>query len=161
MRFSQLSAIALSFQFSLARPTSSSRRSLIPLSDTTEAGRPRVVQLQQVHTGSVKSASKSEAEEEEKENGVEIAGTLNTPVALKGGDLKQDVVYVASVGDFEVEYQAKTTRTLTVSENKSPAAAPAGFKALEPSSFKVNFTEGGGDLTLGQIDYIFDATSKL
>ncbi|KAI0542498.1 hypothetical protein GGR58DRAFT_525007 [Xylaria digitata] len=96
---------------------------------------------------SIQRASKAAAEEEN-ENEVEIAGTFDTPVALEGGDIKQDVIFQASVGGFEVEFQAQTARTLTVSENKTPAAAPAGFKALEPSSFKVNLAEGGGELTL-------------
>ncbi|KAI0527769.1 hypothetical protein F5B22DRAFT_640749 [Xylaria bambusicola] len=97
--------------------------------------------------------------EDERANEVDIAGTLDTPIALKGGNIKQDVTFPAATGKFEVEFQAKTARTLTVKENKTPAAAPAGFKLLEPSSFIVNLAEGGNALTLGQIDFIFDITS--
>lgn len=47
-----------------------------------------------------------------------------------------------------------------MNENKTPAAPPAGFKALEPSSFRINLAEGGDGLTLQKVDYIFDVTSK-
>lgn len=49
---------------------------------------------------------------------------------------------------------------MTVTENKKPATPPAGFKALEPSSFIVSMAEGGDKLTFGGIDYIFDPASK-
>ena len=68
--------------------------------------------------------------------------------------------FTQTVGAFELEFSAKDARTLTVTENKKPAAPPAGFKALEPSSFIVNMTEGGDKLTFGGIDYIFDPASK-
>ncbi|KAF2971982.1 hypothetical protein GQX73_g1612 [Xylaria multiplex] len=161
MRFSHISVVALSFHTSLGHPTSSSRQSLIPRLNTPGLYPSRVVGIQQVQTSSIQGTSKAAAEEEEEnENEVDIAGTFDTPVALEGGDIKQDVIFQGSVGGFEVEFQAITARTLTVSENKTPAAAPAGFKALEPSSFKVNFAEGGGELTLGQIDFIFNITNE-
>ncbi len=47
-----------------------------------------------------------------------------------------------------------------VTENKTPAAAPAGFEAIEPSSFKVGLgVSKGAGLTLSKIDYIFDPAS--
>lgn len=107
-----------------------------------------------------KRAEGNTGEEEEKVGEEEIAGALDTPLALKGGDVKQDVAFPASVGELEVEFQAKTARTLTVTENKAPVAPPAGFTALEPSSFEVALAEGGDALTLGQIDFIFDTTKE-
>ncbi|KAJ1322999.1 plasminogen activator inhibitor 1 RNA-binding protein [Microdochium nivale] len=89
----------------------------------------------------------------------EIAGAFGQLIDLKGDDLKQDILFKAAVGNFEVEFQAKTARKVAVIENKTPGAAPAGFKQLDPSSFIVTFQGGGGDLTLGQLDYIFDAAN--
>ncbi|GAP85203.2 hypothetical protein SAMD00023353_2201430 [Rosellinia necatrix] len=182
MRFSHASALALSFQLSLAHPSARSRRALIPGPDAASSARPHVVDIRlpqaaaaAAERGPGKDTPKAVADEEkapagpaeeaaeegeeENEDEVDIAGTLDTPVALEGGDIKQDVTFPASVGEFEVEFQAKTARTLTVSENKTPVAAPAGFTALEPSSFKVALAEGGDALTLGQIDFIFNTTN--
>ncbi|KAI0474226.1 hypothetical protein F4859DRAFT_83130 [Xylaria cf. heliscus] len=169
MRFSYTSAIALSFHLSLAHPTS---RSLIPSPDTARAARSYVVDIQRLQVASARDTVKgttarkgkapvdaAEEEEEEEGNEVDISGTLDTPLTLEGGDIKQDVTFPASVGEFEVEFQAQTGRTLTVSENKTPAAPPTGFTALEPSSFKVALAEGGDALTLGQIDFIFNITN--
>ncbi|KAI0443043.1 hypothetical protein F4803DRAFT_574917 [Xylaria telfairii] len=165
MRFSHASALALSFHLSLAHPTS---RSLISSPDGAGVARRYVVDIERFQTASARdtvkgtAASKrkaqAEAEEEEEEEGdeLDISGTLDSPLALQGGDIKQDVTFPASVGEFEVEFQAQTGRTLTVSENKAPAAPPTGFTALEPSSFKVALAEGGDALTLGQIDFIFN-----
>lgn len=89
----------------------------------------------------------------------EIAGVFGTLIDLKGDDLKQDVLFKAAVGNFEVEFQAKTARKLAVIENKTPGAAPAGFKLLDPSSYIVTLQGGGGALTLGQLDYIFDSAN--
>jgi len=50
--------------------------------------------------------------------------------------------------------------TLTVTENKKPTAALAGFAFLEPSFFKINLAEGGDGLTLGSADFIFDTSRK-
>ncbi|KAI0458955.1 hypothetical protein F5B21DRAFT_527764 [Xylaria acuta] len=159
MRFFHASAIALSFHLSSAHPAS---LSLIPSPDTAGVARPRVVDIQQFQTASardtVKITATSEVEGEEEGDEADISGTLDTPLALEGGDIKQDVTFPAFAGRFEVEFQAKTGRTLTVSENKTPAAPPTGFNALEPSSFKVALAEGEDGLTLGQIDFIFNVT---
>ncbi|KAK7954682.1 hypothetical protein PG996_015494 [Apiospora saccharicola] len=96
---------------------------------------------------------------EEKKDEIEIVGTFGTPVPLIGGKKKQDTAFKSTVGKFEVEFSADTPRTLTVTENKKPGAAPKGFKLLEPSSFKVSMAEGGDKLTFGGIDYIFDPAS--
>ncbi|KAI1357691.1 hypothetical protein F5Y08DRAFT_333688 [Xylaria arbuscula] len=167
MRFFHFNVLALSLSTSLARPTSLSDSALAPRLDTVEMNQPRFVQIKRAQTNSIRGVAKNTARtpqegeegEEEEEDEVDIAGTLDTPVALVGGDIKQDVTFPASIGEFEVEFQAQTARTLTVSENKTPAAAPAGFTALEPSSFKVSLAEGGDALTLGQIDFIFDITN--
>jgi len=82
-------------------------------------------------------------------------------IALAGGDIQQDVLFTKSaVGALEVEFANAAGRTLTVSENKTPAAPPAGFAALEPSSFKINLAEGADGLTLQKVDYIIDPASK-
>lgn len=66
-----------------------------------------------------------------------------------------------TVGKFEVEFQNAQGATLDVAQNKAPGgAAPAGFKFLDPTSFTVNLKEGGTNLTLGKIDYIFDTASE-
>ncbi|KAJ3571436.1 hypothetical protein NPX13_g5380 [Xylaria arbuscula] len=164
MRLFYFNVLAFSLSTSLALPTSLSDSSLAPRLDTVEINQPRFVQIKRTQTNSIRGVAKrtpqeGEEGEEEDEDEVDIAGTLDTPVALVGGDIKQDVTFPASIGEFEVEFQAQTARTLTVSENKTPAAAPAGFTALEPSSFKVSLAEGGDAFTLGQIDFIFDITN--
>lgn len=48
---------------------------------------------------------------------------------------------------------------MIVTENKTPAPPPAGFVAIDPSSFIV-VRDGSNDaIPLQKIDYIFDATS--
>jgi hypothetical protein len=67
-------------------------------------------------------------------------------------------------GVLEIEFQNAEGRQLRVTENPAPAAAPAGFVALEPVSYIVEL--GGGaaaaqGLTLQKIDYIRNANSEL
>lgn len=101
------------------------------------------------------------AEEVEDPNKLDLAGVFGTAVALQGGDIQQDILFTKSaVGALEVEFKNTAGRTLTVTENKTPAAPPAGFQALEPSSFKINLAEGADALTLQKVDYIIDAASK-
>lgn len=65
-----------------------------------------------------------------------------------------------TVGSFEYEFKNKAADSVTVSENKSPAPPPAGFEALETSSYKVALaTSKGAGLSLSKIDFIFDPTS--
>ncbi|EAA33725.1 hypothetical protein NCU07581 [Neurospora crassa OR74A] len=101
--------------------------------------------------------------EEEDENEVEQAGKFNTVIKLGGGDVKTDTQFPAgTVGAFEVEFKNPDARQLRVTENKTPAAAPPGFKALEPVSYKVEI--GGGaskGLTLSKIDFIRNANSTV
>lgn len=48
-----------------------------------------------------------------------------------------------------------------MSENKTPAPPPAGFTALEPSSYKVSLTGGSADnLTVSAVDFIGDPKSE-
>ncbi|KAK3338715.1 hypothetical protein B0H65DRAFT_579416 [Neurospora tetraspora] len=100
-------------------------------------------------------------EEEEDPNEVEQAGKFNTVITLGGGNVKTDTQFPAGAnGAFEVEFKNPDARQLRVTENKTPAAAPPGFKALEPVSYKVEI--GGGaskGLTLSKIDYIRNANS--
>ncbi|KAG4439910.1 hypothetical protein IFR05_004585 [Cadophora sp. M221] len=112
--------------------------------------------------GGAKAGEEAAAGEEEKLAGEkELAGVFGTAVALEGGDIKQDVVFTASaIGKFEFEFQGKAADALTVTENKTPAAPPAGFVAVEPSSFQVALgVSKGAGLTLSKIDYIFDGTN--
>lgn len=107
------------------------------------------------------TAAAAGAEEVEDPNKLDLAGVFGTAVALQGGDIQQDVLFTKSaVGALEVEFKNAAGRTLTVIENKTPAAPPAGFQALEPSSFKINLAEGADALTLQKVDYVIDAASK-
>ena len=62
---------------------------------------------------------------------------------------------------LEIEFSNTDGRTLTVKENKTPAAPPAGFTALEPSSYQVQLSGGSADgLTLSKVDFIRNADSE-
>lgn len=63
-------------------------------------------------------------------------------------------------GVFEVEFQNAEARTLTVTENPTPGAAPAGFQHVETRSYIVDIAEGADGLTLQKIDYILNADSN-
>ncbi|KAK2759046.1 hypothetical protein FQN54_003145 [Arachnomyces sp. PD_36] len=89
-----------------------------------------------------------------------VNGAFNQAIQLGGGNVKTDVLFTKSaVGALEVEFQNNVGRTLTVTENKAPAAPPAGFQALEPSSFQINLAEGAQGLTLQKVDYVLDVTN--
>ncbi|KAH0429062.1 hypothetical protein CcaCcLH18_08689 [Colletotrichum camelliae] len=101
-------------------------------------------------------------EGEKKENEKEIEGAFNVPVRLGGAGVKQDVLFPPGKnGRFEVEFQNAIGRTLTVTENRSPAPPPAGFTAVEAVSFKVNLAEGAQGMTLSKIDYILNPGNTL
>lgn len=131
-----------------------------------------------------------EGEGEGAENEIEQAGQFDTAIELGGGNIKTDTQFPPGVshpshrplfpinflvlstnnlthqtnGVFEVEFQNAEGRVLTVTENKNPAAAPAGFMALEPVSYKVELEGGAASaqgLTLQKIDYIRNANSEL
>lgn len=88
-------------------------------------------------------------------------GSFDIPIALGGGDAKQNIVFTKSaVGALDVEFANKVALTLTVTENKMPAAPPTGFKAIEPSSFKIKLAEGDNGVTLTKVGYVFDKASK-
>ncbi|KAH7160497.1 hypothetical protein B0J13DRAFT_402305, partial [Dactylonectria estremocensis] len=108
-------------------------------------------------------AEEGAGEEAEAEEGeVEAEGQFDTPVALEGGDVKQDVLFPAGTnGVLEVEFQNAEGRTLTVTENTSPAAAPDGFVAVEAVTYKIDLAEGADNLTLSKVDYILNADSTL
>lgn len=124
MRFSRAGAVALSFQLTLAHPTWSARRALVPSPDAAGTLRPHVVDLQGFQAdpardlvkgasvtalrsdeaaaagkaaegASGKEGAKENTEEDEKGDEEDIAGALDTPLALKGGDVKQDVTFPA------------------------------------------------------------------
>ena len=62
---------------------------------------------------------------------------------------------------LEIEFSNADGRTLTVKENKTPAAPPAGFTALEPSSYQVELSGGSAEgLTLSKVDFIRNADSE-
>ncbi|KAJ3459823.1 hypothetical protein MRS44_015896 [Fusarium solani] len=88
-------------------------------------------------------------------------GEFDVPIVLPGGS-KVDTLYPPGQnGVFEIEFQNAEDRTLTVTQNPSPAAPPAGFRAVEPVSFIVNLAEGTEGLTLQKVDYILNANSTL
>ncbi|RSL38059.1 hypothetical protein CEP53_015214, partial [Fusarium sp. AF-6] len=95
------------------------------------------------------------------EDEVEQAGEFDVPIVLPGGS-KVDTLYPPGEnGVFEVEFQNAEDRTLTVTQNTSPAAPPAGFRAVEPVSFIIDLAEGTEGLTLQKVDYILNANSTL
>jgi hypothetical protein len=61
---------------------------------------------------------------------------------------------------LEVEFQNAEARTLTVTQNENPVAAPPGFVAVEPTSFIIQLAEGADNLTLQKVDFILNAGSK-
>ncbi|WQF79413.1 hypothetical protein CDEST_04427 [Colletotrichum destructivum] len=87
----------------------------------------------------------------------EIEGQFTVPVRLGGANVKQDVLFPPGKnGRFEVEFQNAVGRTLTVTENRNPAAPPPGFTAVEPVSYKINLAEGAQGVTLSKVDYIIN-----
>ncbi|KAK4673850.1 hypothetical protein QC763_115540 [Podospora pseudopauciseta] len=109
------------------------------------------------------TAGGGEGGEEGEENEVEQEAQFGEAVELGGGNIKTDTLFPAGTnGVFEVEFQNQEGRSMIVTENKSPAAPPPGFKALEPVSYKVAIAGGGTDgLTLQKIDYILTADNTL
>ncbi|KAL2071814.1 hypothetical protein VTL71DRAFT_13049 [Oculimacula yallundae] len=105
----------------------------------------------------VKAGEKKEPEEKK----TRTKAALAQAVLLKGGMELQAVSFVGSTGTgaIEIEYQNADARTLTVTENKSPAAPPAGFKFIDTSSYVVTLAEGAGNITRQQIDYVFNLNS--
>jgi len=97
-----------------------------------------------------------------KENEVNLTGAFGQVIDLGGGDVKTDTLFPPGLnGAFEVEFQNQQARQLRVTENKTPAAAPAGFSALEPVSYIVEVAGGTANLTLQKIDYILTAGNTL
>ncbi|KAM0282167.1 hypothetical protein ACHAQH_003207, partial [Verticillium albo-atrum] len=112
--------------------------------------------------GEAGGAAGGEAEEENKANEVEQQAQFDTPIAVGGNDVKTDTLYPPGVnGVFEVELQGAVGRTLTVTENKTPAAPPPGFVAVEPVSWIISLAEGTEGLTLQKVDYILTANNTL
>ncbi|CAG8948919.1 hypothetical protein HYFRA_00002046 [Hymenoscyphus fraxineus] len=101
-------------------------------------------------------------EEEEEEKKTRANGLFGTPFQLKGNNELQAISFVGSagVGSMEIEYQNIDGRTLTVTEHKTPGAAPLGFKRIDPSSYVVTLAEGSSNITRQQIDYVFDAKNE-
>ncbi|KAK1758681.1 hypothetical protein QBC47DRAFT_441528 [Echria macrotheca] len=101
-------------------------------------------------------------EEENKENEVEQQGQFGQVIQLGGGNVKTDTLFPPGLnGVFEVEFQNQQARAMRVTENRNPAAPPAGFSALEPVSYRVEVQGGTRGLTLQKIDYILNANNAL
>ncbi|TEA17928.1 hypothetical protein C8034_v012071 [Colletotrichum sidae] len=112
--------------------------------------------------GAAADGDKGGKKGEEKGNEKVIEGAFNVPVRLGGAGVKQDVLFPpAKNGRFEVEFQNAIGRTLTVTENRSPAPPPPGFTAAEAVSYKVNLAEGAQGMTLSKIDYILNPGNGL
>ncbi|KAK4039351.1 hypothetical protein C8A01DRAFT_47143 [Parachaetomium inaequale] len=133
---------------------------------TTTAAAATTTAAAEAGAGEGAGAGAGEAGEgEAAENEVEQEAQFNTVVELGGGDIKTDTLFPAGTnGVLEIEFQNPEGRQLRVTENPAPAAAPAGFVALEPVSYIVEL--GGGaaaaqGLTLQKIDYIRNANSTL
>ncbi|EFQ34250.1 hypothetical protein CGRA01v4_03929 [Colletotrichum graminicola] len=109
-----------------------------------------------------KEGAEKGAEEEAKEGEQELEGQFTVPLRLGGANVKQDVLFPPGTnGRLEVEFQNSVGRTLTVTENRSPAAAPPGFVAVEPVSYSINLAEGAQGLTLSKVDYILNPGNAL
>ncbi len=121
-------------------------------------------------------------EEAEDPNKIDQDGAFGTAIALQGGNIQQDTKFPPGVsfcyclrvvfctchcpshlttqtnGALEVEFADANGRILVVTENKKPAAAPAGFTALEPVSYQVRILGGSSkNLVVSKIDYIGNA----
>ncbi|KAL2059831.1 hypothetical protein VTL71DRAFT_9986 [Oculimacula yallundae] len=110
-------------------------------------------------TGGAKTGEAGKGKEEEAKT--RSNGTLAQAVALRGGNELQAVSFFGSTGTgaIEIEYQNIDGRTLIVTENKTPASAPAGFKFVDTSSYIVALVEGASNITRQQIDYVFTLNS--
>ncbi|KAK1996328.1 hypothetical protein LX36DRAFT_580623 [Colletotrichum falcatum] len=107
-------------------------------------------------------AGESAEEEAEEEGEQELEGQFTVPLRLGGANVKQDILFPPGTnGRLEVEFQNSVGRTLTVTENRSPAAAPPGFIAVEPVSYIINLAEGAQGLTLSKVDYIINPGNAL
>ncbi|KAK2023904.1 hypothetical protein LX32DRAFT_599792 [Colletotrichum zoysiae] len=106
--------------------------------------------------------AKEGAEGEAKEGEQELEGQFTVPMRLGGANVKQDILFPPGTnGRLEVEFSNSVGRTLTVTENRSPAAAPPGFVAVEPVSYSINLAEGAQGLTLSKVDYIINPGNAL
>ncbi|KAF5011888.1 hypothetical protein FDECE_2021 [Fusarium decemcellulare] len=106
-------------------------------------------------------AGGEEGAEEGAEDEVEQAGEFDVPIVLPGGS-KVDTLYPPGQnGVFEIEFQNAEDRTLTVTQNTSPAAPPTGFVAVEPVSFIVSLEGGTEGLTLQKVDFILNSNSTV
>ncbi|KDN71683.1 hypothetical protein CSUB01_10916 [Colletotrichum sublineola] len=103
-----------------------------------------------------KGAKEGTEEEGAKEGEQELEGQFMVPLRLGGANVKQDILFPPGV-----EFQNAVGRTLTVTENRSPAAAPPGFVAVEPVSYRINLVEGAQGLTLSKVDYIINPGNTL
>ncbi|RBQ90582.1 hypothetical protein VDGD_10471 [Verticillium dahliae] len=159
MKLSSITLVAAQLLAVVALPTSHDRGSALVsrggrTADAGEAGAG-------AETGASEPAAGGEAGGENKANEVEQQAQFDTPIAVGGDDIKTDTLYPPGVnGVFEVELQGPVGRTLTVTENKSPAAPPIGFIAVEPVSWIISLAEGTDGLTLQKVDYILNANSQ-
>ncbi|CRK21461.1 hypothetical protein BN1723_012404 [Verticillium longisporum] len=160
MKLSWITLVAAQLLAVVALPTSHDRGSALVsrggrTADAGEAGAG-------AETGASEPAAGGEAGGENKANEVEQQAQFDTPIAVGGDDIKTDTLYPPGVnGVFEVELQGPVGRTLTVTENKSPAAPPIGFIAVEPVSWIISLAEGTDGLTLQKVDYILNANNTL
>ncbi|PPQ78284.1 LOW QUALITY PROTEIN: hypothetical protein CVT25_011743 [Psilocybe cyanescens] len=113
------------------------------------------LQVRSKKTTSAAAAAETVAPANAEGDEVELSGTFGTSVALGGGNVKTDVIFpkgvshsnkighhtllklwlfLQAVGSFEFEFQDATANSVTVTENKTPGTAPAGFAFLDPSS---------------------------
>ncbi|KAF6837988.1 hypothetical protein CMUS01_04819 [Colletotrichum musicola] len=126
------------------------------------AAKPQETPKKEAAAGEGEGAAGGEGGGGEKANEKEIEGQFNVPVRLGGASVKQDVLFPPGKnGRFEVEFQNTIGRTLTVTENRAPAAPPPGFTAVEAVSWKVNLAEGAQGVSLSKIDFILNPGNKL
>jgi len=103
--------------------------------------------------GAATATAATTTTEDDEEAKTKSNGALGTATNLRGANELQAVAFAGSavsptpavirphsndiqgVGAIEIEYQNADTRTLTVVENKSPAAAPGGLVFADTSSY--------------------------
>ncbi|KAF5386796.1 hypothetical protein D9615_001604 [Tricholomella constricta] len=95
----------------------------------------------------------------EKKNEIEIVGAFDTAIAISGSNQKTDIFFPESAaGKLEVEVDANAPNTITVKQNTSPVAPPAGFLFVDPTTYQIaTVSKTNPAIDVVKVDYIFSA----
>ncbi|KAK3362599.1 hypothetical protein B0T25DRAFT_626999 [Lasiosphaeria hispida] len=109
------------------------------------------------------AAAVTAGEEEAKDpNKIDQVAQFGQVVQLGGGNIQTDTTFPPGiVGVLEVEFANQQGRAIRVTENKSPAKPPAGFTAIEPSSYIIEVQGSTAGVTLQKVDFIRNANSTV